>query len=698
LLLYPQNITEKLEFDKIRQLLHNNCKSVLGQKLVGQMDFSTDVDWIRLQLQQTDDYKKILQGRTYFPLDYLVNIERELALLGIDNAVLLSEEIMNIRKVCITAEGIFRFFKSNDNDELYPHLKKVTDSASYEKAIVQLIDSVIDEIGVVRDNASKELYDIRTTLSKRRNDLNRIFNKIIQKLNKLGVLTETEQSFRNGRKVIAVYSENKRQLGGIIHGESDTGKTSFIEPGETVELNNEIFELERAEEREIYRILRDLTAKLSGYKPLISTYLNILAKLDFIQAKAKMAVAINGVYPMLNAKPGISLRNAYHPLLLMYNQQASKNTIPLNLYLRDRKILVISGPNAGGKTVVLKTVALLQLMVQAGLLVPCDERSEFGVFQHMFIDIGDAQSIEYELSTYSSHLKTIKYFLDYADGKTLFFIDELGTGSDPALGGAFAEVVMEELAKRNSYGIVTTHYLNLKILANKNERILNGAMSFDEENLQPLYELKLGKPGSSYTFQIAQRSGLPQPMIERAKGMVNQEHVQLDFLLNKLEQEQRRIAHKENELKAKDEELAALKEKYTAQLERAKRQEQQQTEQQKKLQNQKYVREAERELRKLLIEWQKAKDKETRDAVAKKTLEKVNMKAPEPLTKKEQKKFELYYKETGGPVKVGSLVRIGVLDKIGTVESIKDKKVTVISGEMRINSRVDDLVVVEKVN
>ncbi len=694
--LYPSNILDKLEFTAIQELLFGHCRSVLGKRKVEEMSFSTDADWIRQELMETDDYKRILLTQSYFPLDFIIPLDREIAFLGIGNAVLVAEEIINIRKTCLTMDRIFRFFKNNLR--LYPHLQLIVEHTVYEKAIVETIDHVMEETGHVRDKASKDLYDIRTRLSKRRSELSRVFQKVLQRMNKEGVVTDVEQTFLNGRKVVAVFAENKRQISGIIHGQSETGKTSYIEPAETVELNNEIFELEREEEREVTRILRQLTSDLSVYRPLIIAYQAALAKFDYVQAKAKLSVQLNAVCPIVHQKPGVRLKDAMHPLLYKHNLANNKPTIPLNLFLNDRRILVISGPNAGGKTVAMKTVALLQLMVQSGLLVPCHELSEFGVFYSMFIDIGDAQSIEYELSTYSSHLKTVKYFLDYSSDKTLFLIDELGTGSDPALGGAFAEVVLEELAKRKAYGIVTTHYLNLKILANKNAAILNGAMAFDEENLQPLYALKLGKPGSSYTFQIAKRSGLPQPMIDRAKTLVNNEHVELDFLLSKLEQESKRIKQKEEELKRKDDELNQLQERYTQLHERVKKQQQQQADLQKKYANQKFIREAERELRKLLIDWQKAQTAEEKKTVAKKTEKTIRLEEPKELAKKEQKIFDLHYRATPYPPKVGSMVRIVSLDKIGTLVQLGGKKVQVAVGDIQVSVKPQDIVVVERVN
>ncbi len=348
---------------------------------------------------------------------------------------------------------------------------------------------------------------------------------------------------------MAVFSEHKRQVKGILHGESDSRKTAFIEPEETIELNNDIFSLENDERKEVLRILRELTQRLSRYAALLQAYFEIVGEYDFIRAKAKLAIDIKGNFPNLLDKAHVELKEAYHPLLYLYNNKAGKSTIPVNITLDDQqRILIISGPNAGGKTVTMKTIGLNQLMLQSGLLVPVHPTSQMGIFRQLFIHIGDTQSLEFELSTYSSHLLHMKHFIENANGKTLFFIDELGSGSDPNLGGAFAEVILEELARRHAIGIVTTHYLNLKVMANHTQGIVNGAMAFDEVNLKPLYKLIIGKPGSSYTFSIAERIGLPQPLINRARKLVDEDHFRLDKLLNRTEQDLQHIDKEKKEL------------------------------------------------------------------------------------------------------------------------------------------------------
>src|SRR6185437_2877668 len=469
-------------------------------------------------------------------------------LLSIEASILSGEQFLQIKKLANAIQQIFRWF-SPDRKVAYPSLALIIEQTFFEKAISKLIDEILDEYGIVKDSASEKLASIRMSLYKKRTELKRVFDRIVSKLKKQGYLTDIEESFMNGRKVLAVFAEQKRMIKGILHGESDSRRTSFIEHEETTHLNNDIFSLENEERKEVNIILQKLTSKIRVYHSLLSIYHEIIGEYDFIRAKASLASDYHGSLPALHDKATVKLVNAVHPLLFIYNEKLKKPTIPVNVSLDEKnRILVISGPNAGGKTVTLKTVGLLQMMVQSGLLVSCDKDSEFGVFKQLMIHIGDTQSLEFELSTYSSHLINMKYFMENANGKTLFFIDELGSGSDPNLGGAFAEVIMEELAKKHSLGLVTTHYLNLKVMANKVNGIFNGAMAFVEKNLKPLYKLIIGKPGSSYTFSIAERIGLPQHLINKARSLVDESHFSLDKLLNSTEQGQQQIQDEKKKL------------------------------------------------------------------------------------------------------------------------------------------------------
>ena len=484
---------------------------------------------------------------------------------------------------------------------------------------------------------------------------------------------------------------------GILHGESDTRRTAFIEPEETIELNNEVYSLENEEQREIYRLLRALTADLSGHAELLKTYLQVAGEYDFIRAKARLAQDYNGEYPMVVDKAHIHAVNAYHPLLFIYNKRLEKPTIPVSLTLDDKnRILVISGPNAGGKTVTMKTIGLNQMMVQAGLLVPVHPSSVFGIFKQLMIHIGDTQSLEFELSTYSSHLKNMKHFMETANGKTLFFIDELGSGSDPNLGGAFAEVIMEELARKHAMGIVTTHYLNLKVMANKTPGIINGAMAFDEQNLMPMYKLIIGKPGSSYTFSIAERIGLEKRLIERARQMVDEDHFSLDRLLNRTEQDLRELELKEKELNKLLKENERLKKEMEQVLDKEKhRQQVELLKEQNRISEEKMIqlKDMDRKMKQILIEWKKTTDKEK---VMKEMFSLLFKKDEKQVVNKLQKKIESKFDEVGGDIRVGIKVKMKRNHQVGEVIELRGKRAVVKIGLLPMQVDIKDLVAVKE--
>ena len=692
---FPESTLVQLEYEKVKVLLSNHCKTEFGKAKSAALRIHTKKEFIDTELRQTNEYKLITQSGQVFPNDFVANIAKELKLLSIQGAVLSGEQFLLIKRLTQNTNNIFRWFDA-EKRQAYGALAKVINGTYYEKAIPQLIDEVLDETGNVKDNASEELYKIRMSLYKRRNELRRLFDKIVSKLNKQGYLTDIEESFMNGRRVLAVFAEQKRQIKGVLHGESDSRRTTFIEPEETTELNNEIFSLEHEESREVYKILRILTKNIGVYAAVLKTYFDIAGEYDFIQAKAKLAIEMGGNFPQIFDKAHIQLIDAYHPLLFLYNKVNNKPTIPVTLTLNEKqRILVISGPNAGGKTVTLKTVGLLQLMVQSGLLVPVHPNSEMGIFKQIMIHIGDTQSLEFELSTYSSHLKNMKHFMENANGKTLFFIDELGSGSDPNLGGAFAEVIMEELAFKHSFGIVTTHYLNLKVMANKVPGIINGAMQFDEKNLLPMYKLIVGKPGSSYTFSIAERIGLDKKLITKAKALVDEDHFTLDKLLNRTEQDLQRIDKdkselqqllKENERLKKEMQQVLTKEKHLQEVEKLKHQ--------NKISEDKftYLKDMERRLKAMVIEWRKAEDK---DKVVKMIHALLFNQKEKIVAEKQQKKLNEKFIEIGGDIKIGAKVKMKQNRQIGIVKEIKGKKAILQVGVMPITVDLQDLVVVK---
>lgn len=694
--LFPESACQQLEFNKIKDLLAAHCRSNYAHHKAENLRIHTHKKFIEPQLLQTHEYKLLLQSHLYFPDDAVLNLSKELKLLSIESSVLSGEQFLQIKKLTLAIQQIFRWF-SPDRKVAYPLLATVIEETYFEKTITILIDEILDEYGIVKDSASEKLADVRMALYKKRTELKRVFTKIVAKLKKQGYLTDIEESFMNGRKVLAVFAEQKRMVKGILHGESDSRRTSFIEPEETTHLNNDILSLENEERKEVYVILQKLTSKMRAFHSLLVIYHDIIGEYDFIRAKARLALDYNGNLPALHDKAIIKLVNAIHPLLFIYNEKLNKPTIPVNLSLDDRnRILVISGPNAGGKTVTLKTVGLLQMMLQSGLLVSCNHDSEFGIFKQLMIHIGDTQSLEFELSTYSSHLINMKYFMENANGKTLFFIDELGSGSDPNLGGAFAEVIMEELAKKHSLGLVTTHYLNLKVMANKVNGIINGAMAFDEKKLNPLYQLIIGKPGSSYTFSIAERIGLPQNLIIKARKLVDENHFSLDKLLNSTEQDQQQVQAekktldkmiKENEKLQKEMQLVIQKEKHQQQIELLK--EQNQINEAKFA----YLKEMDRKLKSLLSEWRKTEDKNK----VIKMMQALLFKQPEKqILKKNQEKINSKYVETNEAVKQGDKVMMTANRQVGTIINIRGKKAIVQVGTVPITVGITELIVVKE--
>jgi DNA mismatch repair protein MutS2 len=694
---FPESALVQLEYEKVKELLLAHCSCEYSADKAKNLRLHTRLPFVQNQLAQTAEYKSLYQNGAHFPLNQVLNLQTEIKLLGIPGARLVGEQWIGIRRLCNTIQDIFRWF-DNERRDAYPTCTFVIQESYYEDAIKQSINAVIDEIGNVMDTASTDLQNIRQSLYRKRNELRRVFDKLVSKMAKNGYVTDIEESFLNGRRVMAIFAENKRQVKGILHGESESRRTSFIEPEETIDLNNDIFSLEGDERREVNRILIELTSALSIYAPLLNDYATICGEFDFIRAKAKLAIDMDAGLPMVVDKSVLDLQKAFHPLLFLYNNKNGKKTIPTNIVLDDtNRILVISGPNAGGKTVTMKTVGLLQLMLQSGLLVPVAPTSTMGIFKHIMIHIGDTQSLEFELSTYSSHLKNMKYFIENANGRTLFFIDELGGGSDPNLGGAFAEVILEELAKKHSIGIVTTHYLNLKIMANKVTGMINGSMLFDEQNLQPLYRLQLGKPGSSYTFSIAERIGLDKNIIERAKTLVDNEQYNLDNLLNSAEQNAQRIEADKNDMRnlLKEQErmnaemkIKLNKEKHRQEVEKLKLQNKQTDDKLNEL------KDKERKIKQAVYEWRNTKNKG--EAIANMETLLFHKKA-QNIEANLQKKFDAKYILVGGPIKINDLVRMKSTNQVSRVKEIgSNNKAMIQFGLLPVNVDISDLEVVKE--
>ena len=585
-MIYPQNIEQKIDFQVIRDGLKGCCMSSLGKERVDAMQWHNRYNTIRDLLARVREMMSILTDPSLvFPHGEICDLREALLRIRIDGLFMDESELFSLRKMLDYAAQLERFFVSLDPMR-YPYLSptsnhQMLDIGAAASRLITSIDHILDRYGKMRDNASPELARIRKDISASQGSVSRALHAILRQAQSEGILDkDAAPTMREGRLVLPVPPAYKRKIGGIVHDESATGKTVFIEPQQVVEANNHIRELEGEERRERIRILLDVTAKLRPDIPLILETETYLAEVDFLRAKALFALDINAIVPEFTKQPMIDWREAYHPVLLLNFRRQGKTVVPLSIRLTDNRILVISGPNAGGKSVCLKTVAMLQYMLQCGLPVPMSEASKMGFFKQLLIDIGDEQSIEDDLSTYSSHLRNMKQFVRYADAQTLLLIDEFGTGTEPMIGGAIAEAVLSQLNEQKAFGVVTTHYSNLKHLAERTEGIINGAMLYDRGQLKPLFQLSIGQAGSSFAIEIARQIGLPETIIQRATNIVGEEHIDYDKHLqdiardkryweNKRQNIRQREKHLEEKIAHYEEQLAGIKAKKRAIIEEA---------------------------------------------------------------------------------------------------------------------------------
>lgn len=533
---FDEQTLQDLEFPTIREWLVEYGIGPTAKKRLEALSPTNHFPSIENELRKVNELLSIRnEGETFPALDY-EELTAELKMLPIRNAVLTLEGYIRISRASDLVNTLIYFF--NKREKEYPLLWELFENAYYTKEIIEAIDKVFDRAGNVKDDASKLLYEIRQKIKTVRNQINRNFDKEIRRLVKENVLGDTKEAFVNDRRVLTILSTHKRKIPGTVVGSSKTGSLTFIEPQINIELNNELEMLLDDERKEIYRILQALTKEIAVFLPLIQAYQSILTQLDFINAKTRLALELDCVLPGIESETHIELINAFHPILWKANKALGKKTLPQYIHMdKFSRMLVISGPNAGGKSITLKTIGLLQLMLQSGLLVPVNANSKMCFFQQILTDIGDNQSIENELSTYSYRLKRMKHFLEVSNKRTLLLLDEFGTGSDPDLGGALAEVFFEELYNRKSFGVITTHYANIKLKADQLKNAVNGCMLFDTETLEPLYKFSIGQPGSSFTFEVAQINGIPLNLIEEAKTRLDERKVKMDRLLSELQKE-----------------------------------------------------------------------------------------------------------------------------------------------------------------
>jgi DNA mismatch repair protein MutS2 len=555
---FDEQVAEDLEFDVVRDMLAHHCAGPTATARAEQLMPMRARKRIVRELEETAELVRVRTEGFAFPGIHFEELTREIELLNVRGSVLDEPGFNNILQASRLANDLVDAM--DGNEETLPRLAYLLRDIHATDELIEPIEAVFDERGQVRSDASNQLVKIREDMIRVRRALSRNFQRVLKDLLEKGWLADIKEGFVSERRVLAVNSTHKRKVPGTAMGTSKTGAITFIEPASNVPLNFEMEMLRDDERKEIQRILRDLTRDIRHHLPLIRAYQAALVDLDFIQAKSKLALALHASLPGLRRKPGCHLIEAYHPLLKLTNDSLGKRTEPQTLELRgDRRMLIISGPNAGGKSITLKTVGLLQLMLQSGLLIPVNPSSEVGLFDAILTDIGDNQSIENQLSTYSYRLKRMRGFLDVAGPTSLLLLDEFGTGSDPELGGALAEVFFEELYGRGSFGVITTHYANIKTRAAALDHALNGSMRFDRESLEPLYKLDVGPPGSSFTFEVAQINGIPADLIHRAKGKLDKRKVKLDELIGDLQKEKATLSRLTDRHLKREVELERLK-------------------------------------------------------------------------------------------------------------------------------------------
>ena len=692
---------EDLEFATIKNMLAKFCFGPTATERINNLSSLPNVSEADLALSLVQEFVDVQNEEAVFPRLEFTEITKEIIFLKKKGSQLTLEGFIALLNASRTANQLVKFIKNFEDQ--YPHLFGLIQTTYFSKEIIQPIEKVLDKKYQIKDDASPRLFEIRMDIRSLRKKINVNFDKILKRLQGEGVLADNSESFVKGKRVLAVAASHKRSIAGGIVGSSNNGHVAYIEPKANQALHTELEHLEEEEHLEIIRIFKELTKELSHHIELIETYQYLLPELDFIQAKGRLAKRMNGLKPHVKHKEVIiDLIDAQHPLLLMANAEAGKPTFPQSIEMdKFSRIMVISGPNAGGKSITLKTVGLLQLMFQCGLLVPVDHRSRMGWFHTVLTDIGDNQSIENELSTYSYRLQRMKYFMDVANRKTLLLLDEFGTGSDPELGGALAEVFFENLYNKKCFGVITTHYANIKLKASRLRNAVNASMLFDRESLAPMFELSVGQPGSSFTFEVAQTNGIPLDLIEDAKLLLDVKRVEMDKLIAELQMEKSSVQ------KINDAQLKSAKDAEESKLyyEDLQHHVAQQIQKQQDLieQNNKYVNWGKKveqfftkmkgnkatkpfmdEVRKfLIIEKTKLSDSTKKEKLKKEI--KKNFK-PKVARKKVEPKQEVK------PIFVGSKVRLSTGTEVGEVLSISGKNVTILFGNFQTKTKIDKLV------
>ena len=727
-MIYPNNFEHKIGFDEIRSILKGYCLSTLGKEKVDEISFSTDYNLLSEQMLQVREFRRLRQEADDFPMQFFFDVRAAVSRIRLENTHLEEEEVWDLRRSLETISNIVKYLNrgetaADDSIEYpYPALHRLTEGVMTFPAMIRRIDSILDKYGKIKDSASMTLAGIRHELAKTEGSISRTLYTILHSAQKDGLVDkDAAPTLRDGRLVIPVAPNLKKRISGIVHDESATGKTVFIEPTEVVEANNRVRQLEAEERREVIRILTVFSDEVRPHVPEILQSYQFLAQIDLIYAKAFWADVTQAVEPTLRQEPYIDWIQAIHPLLQLSLKKQGKKVVPLDITL-DR-LLIISGPNAGGKSVCLKTVGLLQYMLQCGLSVPMSERSTCGIFDDLMIDIGDEQSIENDLSTYSSHLMNMKQMMRQANSRSLLLIDEFGGGTEPTIGGAIAEAMLKQFWKKKTFGVITTHYQNLKHFAEDHEGVINGAMLYDRHEMQALFQLSIGQPGSSFAIEIARKTGIPEEVISDASDIVGRDYIQSDKYLQDIVRDKRYWEGKRQTIHQHEKRLEVRGEKLEADLEEIER-ERKAILRRAKEQAEELLRESNKKIENAIREIRESQAEKERTRLAreelnsfKEELDNIDTRANDELIerkirqiqerkeRREKRKAEKSEKRSAeqgsktepktktakAAITVGDTVRIIGLTSVGTVESIDGKMATVIFGGMKTKMRIERL-------
>ena len=740
-MIYPNNYESKIGFDTIRQLLKERCMSSLGKEKVDELSFSDDAALVNEQMAQIREMRRLMEAVEKPEMNYFFDVRESVTRIRMENTHLEEDELFDLRRSLETIGVIVTFLNKNNGDDefpeyTYPALHRLAADVQTFPAIIRRIDSILDKFGKIKDSASMTLAGIRHEMEQTAGSISRTLYTILHSAQRDGLVAQdVAPTLRDGRLMIPVAPGLKRRIKGIVHDESATGKTVFIEPAEVVEANNKVRELEAQERREIIRILTVFSDELRPHVQEVLDSYHFLAQIDLIHAKAEMAVQMQAFEPEVKAEPTMDWIRAIHPLLQRSLQKQDKKVVPLDIRLRrEGFLLIISGPNAGGKSVCLKTVGLLQYMVQCGLSIPIGDRSTVGLFQSIMIDIGDEQSIADDLSTYSSHLLNMKNMMKQANSRTLLLIDEFGGGTEPTIGGAIAEAVLKQFWKKQAFGVITTHYQNLKHFAEDHPGVVNGAMLYDRHQMQALFQLSIGQPGSSFAIEIARKTGIPEEVISDASEIVGSDYIQSDKYLQDIVRDKRYWEGKRQTIHQHEKSLEGHIQRYETNLEeiererkqilsRAKQQaEELLAEANRRIENAiREIKEAQaekertREVREELQEFrEQVKNDDTRGLMSEEDFAKKLRQMEERKARKAQRKEKKGEEQRAAseklaararenlnpenrPLAAGDSVRIKGTNSIGEIESIQGKQATVIFGGLRSKVKLEQLERSEKV-